>query len=611
MRYIVGATEVSGFGWRPKGAVDVPGLRGVWASEFEPGEIRQASIGDTVVVVAGSCLATWVELERAAVEAARTQSAAPVTALPGVFVAMVRTGGVWRVVGDRAGTVRVFWLSIGGRVVWGTAAAPLAALGGCEPDPAVLLGQMSLHGVDVLDGASHFRGVRRVRPGHALVLEEGRPPRTEPTAPSGSPLGIEDAAPLVRGTVVEAVERRTMLSGRVSADLSGGMDSSVVASIASARTRLLAVTYTDARMKDEDDLYYARKVAAELPGVRHEVVEGGAGAARHFGGLDDPHRLPLTDTPTFSLGLVAMKEAQLARPVREGMRMHLTGRGGDDVLEAVPSVAVDQFRAGQRAAAWRRVAALARLRRTSGAGMLAQAARTAATPYPRALTDLAGQLAAGQVEGPSSPARVLAWCGATGALPWLTLLGRSMVAELVGERANGADARQTPGSLHERLALELMGDGHATFDQMSRTLWSLPVHAPLLDNRVVDLCHAVPGWERSRPGQFKPLARAAFAGLVPDVLLKRTTKTAFTGSLFDGLRAHAPALRRVLAGSVLVQAGLLDEQKVRNALDAGARGEPVPLAALHALVVTEIWLGLLPLGRHVWWERTDETQVAA
>ncbi|MFG2564715.1 asparagine synthase-related protein [Streptomyces sp. NPDC048567] len=612
MRFIMGTTSAAGLGWRPKEAAEVAsvGGMGVWAHQFGAGEIRRGSFGDGTVLVAGSCLASVVELERAAAAAARGDWVVAAR-LPGSALVLVRTGSVWRVLGDRAGTVQVYWMRFADRVLWGTAAAPLASLGGYEADPAVLLGQMMLRGVDVLDGVSHFQGVRRVRPGHALVLEEGQPPRTEPVAPPVAQLAFDKAAPLVRDAVVEAVQRRMLTGGSISADLSGGMDSSVVASVASLSRQLLAVTYTDPRMRDEDDVRYAHRVAAELPGVRHHVVEGGSGAVRHFGGLDDPHLLPITDTPTYSLGLLEMKRLQLAEPVRNGSRLHLTGRGGDDVLDAVGSMPLDQFRAGQRGAAWRRVTALARTRRASGTALLAQAARTIATPYPRALEVLADRVQAARPDGPAGPARILAWCSADGSLPWLTRSGRTLLGDLIGARTNSADRRETPGRLHERLALELMGDGHATFDQMSRTLWGLPVHAPLLDNRVVHLCHAIPGWERTRPGAFKPLARAAFTGVVPDVLLERRTKTSFAGSLYDGLRAHAPAVRRILSGSTLVQAGLLDRSRVLGALDAGVRGETFPMAALHGLVVTELWLALLPLGRSAWWERTGTPRVAA
>ncbi|MET8944577.1 hypothetical protein ABZX30_13590 [Streptomyces sp. NPDC004542] len=92
--------------------------------------------------------------------------------------------------------------------------------------------------------------------------------------------------------------------------------------------------------------------------------------------------------------------------------------------------------------------------------------------------------------------------------------------------------------------------------------------------------------------------------------MNRQTKTAFTGSVYAGLRANAPALRRLLAGSVLAQAGLLDAGKTRAALDGAVRGEPAPLAGLHALIVSELWLATLPLARETWWETAAAKETA-
>ncbi len=287
-------------------------------------------------------------------------------------------------------------------------------------------------------------------------------------------------------------------------------------------------------------------------------------------------------------------------------RAHLTGRGGDDVLDAVAVMLVDQHRAGHRAEALRRTIALARERRCAVHLMLHQAARTRTTSYPQALAALADRLRdRGTLRTTTTvqPWDMLTWCGTTTAAPWLTRSGRDAVAGLVAERAAHADPGATPGQIHERLALEMMGDGHATFDQIARRQWGVPVHAPFLDTAVVDVCHAAPGWEPRRPGDFKPLARAAFTDTVPDFLLHRTTKTAFTGSLYGGLRANAPTLRRILAGSALAQAGLLDTGQALAALDAAVHGERAPLAALHTLLVTELWLTLLPTSRTDWWEK--------
>lgn len=402
----------------------------------------------------------------------------------------------------------------------------------------------------------------------------------------------------------ESIARRVEASTRVSCDLSGGIDSGTITSLAAARSPLLAITYTDDHMAGQDDAVYAERLAADRTSITHAWVRGDH--VGHFDALREPATLPFTDTPSLTLGLLAIKAAQLAPATAYGARLHLTGRGGDDVLDAVPAMLIDQYRAGHRTAAVHRTLTLARARRGSATAFLRRAARTHTTTHPQALLRLADTLAAstsGQDPAPT-PASALAWCGTTAAARWLTPAGRTAVAELVADRAGGADPHAGPGRVHERLALELMGDGHATYDAIARQLWGIAIHAPLLDTPVVDACHAIPGWQRSVPGDFKLLARAAFSGDVPGFLLHRQTKTAFTASVYAGLRSNAPVLHRIVARSHLAQAGLLDPTRAAADLDRAARGEPAPLAGLHALVTTELWLTTLPAPRDTWWEPT-------
>ncbi|MFJ6661311.1 asparagine synthase-related protein [Streptomyces sp. NPDC091377] len=582
----------------------------VWTTGFAPGEVRRCSgRGSQAEVLAiGCCLATREELSAARADAEGGGWAAAMR-LPGSCLTVVRDRAGLRIAGDRAGTVTVYWIEVREGVLWATAAAPLAAFAEAEPNPAVLLGSFMVRGVDVLAADSHFHAVRRVPPGHVLVLAPRRQPRTEAVPALTAETSFEEGAKAVRETITAAVSRRAASSGPISSDLSGGVDSGTVTSLAAACGPLLAVTYTDARMGGQDDMRYAKRIAHDHPQITHTTIHGARAGVRHFDGLENPAGLPFTDTPSFTLGLLAIKAAQLAPATAHGSRAHLTGRGGDDVLDAVPTMAIDQYRAGHRMEALRRIAAFARTRRAALWPVFEQAARTQSTTYPQALAALAETIDAGGdrtvQRGPgTTAAQMLTWCGSGAATAWLTRAGRAQVADLVTARAQSARPQTAPGALHERLALELMGDGHATFDQISRQQWRLPVHAPLLDNLVVDACHAIPGYARTQPGDFKPLARAAFTGHVPDYLLHRRTKTAFTSSLFAGLRTNAPALRRILDRSLLAQADLLDGAKALASLDSAARGEPAPLAALHALIVTELWLAALPTARTTWWETT-------
>ncbi|MER8159985.1 asparagine synthase-related protein [Streptomyces sp. NPDC094472] len=621
MRFIAGTFHTrrsswAGNHWRPRSAQEVfdDGSAHVWTTGFEPGEVRRRSgqSGQAEVLRIGCCLATRDELSKARADAERGAWASALR-LPGSCLTVVRDRTSLRIAGDRAGTVTVYWIPTREGVLWATAAAPLAAFAEADPNPAVLLSAFMLRGVDVLAADSHFHTVRRVPPGHALVLAPGRQPRTEAVPAPAAERSLEDGAAVVRETITTAVGRRVASSGRISSDLSGGVDSGTITSLAAAGGPLLAVTYTDARMGEEDDMRYAERIAHDHAPITHARIHGTQAGVQHFDGLEEPSVLPFTDTPSFTLGLLAIKAAQLAPATAYGSCAHLTGRGGDDVLDAVPTMVIDQYRAGHRLDALRRTATFARTRRAALWPVLGQAARTQRTPYPKALAELANTIATGSEHtaqrGPvTSAAQMLTWCGSSAAMSWLTRTGRAVVADLVTARAQTARPDTTPGALHERLALELMGDGHATFDQISRQQWSLPVHAPLLDNLVVDACHAIPGFERTRPGDFKPLARAAFTGNVPGYLLQRRTKTPFTSSLYAGLRTNAPALRRILARSVLAEAGLLDGSKTLTSLDSAARGEPAPLAALHALIVTELWLTTLPTARTTWWETTTAHQ---
>ncbi|MFB9539704.1 MULTISPECIES: asparagine synthase-related protein [Streptomyces] len=617
MRFIAGTfdTRRGSWGvnnWRPRGAQNVfaDGSARIWTTGFGPGEVRRCSgrSGQAEVLAIGCCLATREELSAARADAERGAWAAAMR-LPGSCLTLVHDRTGLRIAGDRAGTVTVYWIPTREGALWATAAAPLAAFAEAEPNPAVLLGAFTVRGVDVLAADSHFHTVRRVPPGHVLVLAPGRQPRTEALPVPLAVTSFEDGTPAVRETITAAVSRRASVASPISSDLSGGVDSGTVTSLAAACGPLLAVTYTDARMGEQDDMRYAERIARDHPQITHTTVHGTRAGVQHFDGLQDPAVLPFTDTPSFTLGLLAIKAAQLGPATAHGSRAHLTGRGGDDVLEAVPTMVIDQYRAGHRMQALHRTAAFARTRRCALWPVLGQAARTQRTPYPQALAALAHTLNAGDdrtaQSGPgTSAAQMLTWCASSTATAWLTRAGRAAVADLVSARAQTAPPDITPGALHERLALELMGDGHATFDQISRQQWGLPVHAPLLDNLVVDACHAIPGYARTQPGDFKPLARAAFTGHVPDYLLHRRTKTAFTSSLFAGLRANAPALRRIVAHSLLAQAGLLDATRALASLDSAARGEGAPLAALHALIVTELWLATLPSARSTWWEKT-------
>lgn len=619
MKFVAGSFNagVASYRHRPQDGTEVPfdGGLSLWTvGHHLDGVSSSPALGGTSEIVAfGECLATDAEL-REARDAAERGTWAHAARLPGSYLAVVRSGTTVRVIGDRAGTHVVYWLSNGDEVLWSTSVLMLASVRGARPDLARLLAGLTLHGVDHLAGDSYFEDVHRVPPGRALVLEPGRAPYTEAVPRRYTDLALDDAAQAVAGHLTTAVSRRAEHVSLLSADLSGGVDSSAVTSLAAAHRSLLAVTYTDKVLAEQDDVLYARRIAAAHEEITHVEVDGSRENVGHFDGLDDPAALPFTDSPSLSMGLLALKRAQLAPALAHGSRLHLTGRGGDNVLDSIPMSMIDLALSGGRRTATRRLHAFARARRVPVHAVLAQAIRTSRTTYPRALALLAAEHRGQRPLAERAylqPQELLVWGGPLASAGWLTIAGRRAVADNVDQAAQVAEAGQRPGAEHERIALERMGQEHATYDQIARQRWSLPIHAPYLDGPVVDACLAVPGWERWVPGDFKPLARAALGGAVPDFLLNRRTKTPMTASVHQGFRTNAATLRKIIKSSRLAEANLIDPTPVLAALEGAARGERAPLGALHHLIVTELWLATLPNRRTFRWEASPARKAAA
>ncbi|MFI6449655.1 asparagine synthase-related protein [Kitasatospora sp. NPDC050543] len=589
-------------GPRPRGAeaIHEDGLLQAWAVGHGPEEVLRAVSrdGTAEVILVGACLPTPQEA-RGAMDAAVRGHWHVAGRLSGSCLGIVRTGRTVRIMGTRAATVQIHWTATTEAVTWSTSAAALAALTGAAPNLVRLLASVTTWGVE--PGADGwFDGVHRVPPGSALTLApDARPTLERLPLAGGRPFA--DAADALRHELPLAVGRRALSGWPWSADLSGGVDSSSIACLAATYTDLTAVTYVDAAMAGQDDSRYAAEIAAAHPGITRHVVDGRLGGSRHFDALTDLAGLPFTDAPAFGVGMVGILAAQLAPAVAAGSAGHLTGWGGDNVLDAFASPA-DRYRRGSRLAALRDAHRLARERRSAAHPVLRAVTAAARSTYPKALADLAEVVLAGPAPRVLPDAADLArWCGRPGAARWLTPAGRTAVADLVGALAQGADPATGPGALRERLALEATGIEHANLDALTRARLGLPLHAPFLDTRIVDICHAVPAWERRRPGDFKPLARAALTGLVHAPVLARRTKTAFNG-VYDGLRANAPALRALLTGSALARSGLLDTTAVLASLDRTIHGSPVDLGSLHALIAVEVWLSSLSTGFDTWWE---------
>ncbi|MGO4427770.1 asparagine synthase-related protein, partial [Streptomyces sp. MCAF7] len=197
---------------------------------------------------------------------------------------------------------------------------------------------------------------------YLLLLDPGGA-AVERYEPVGYPaVDLRQQAPVVRAALAEAVATR--IDDRpVSADLAG-LDSTTLACLAAQHAPVAAVTFADERLRD-DDLAFAARTAATVPGLAHHTVPGTVDTV-YYAGLDDLSTLPVTDAPNAYAVTAAIKRAVLNTVAANtpGPGVHFTGAAGDAVLSAPSSYITDLLRERRHRQAWQHALGHARLRHT-------------------------------------------------------------------------------------------------------------------------------------------------------------------------------------------------------------------------------------------------------
>ncbi|WP_030743895.1 asparagine synthase-related protein [Streptomyces sp. NRRL F-5135] len=637
----------------------------LWAvGDWRPDEVRVVTVDPfTRLAVLGSCGAGDEEL-RVGLFAARGGALRHLTAWPGSYTAVAQIGRRVTVVGDLAGARPVFYTPWANGTAYATAALPLADLIEAQLDIGHLAALLACPETpEALRDSTPYEGVKRIPPGHALVLREGSREITgyEPVASlavAGPQRDPDLAVEGVRDALVDAVRARLLAPRHapettlppdpgpvpgmgpadrraargapvpgIGADLSGGSASATLALLAAglpgapgtvlghgtgAGERLLAVTFNDLSSAghDEAELERARVMAAN-PRLHHVVVPAGD-EALPYAELEGP----LTDEPGPSLVTAERHRRRLAA----GSADHFTGGGAREVLDAHPARLADLLLDRRRRHLLQPVTALARAERPSPASVFIPltvyraARRLARTPYRSGLEEAAARLPeanraplSAAANGPlGASLAAMTWSRPGPAARWLT--GEALAE--VSVRLTGAATRPTsvqrPGEARARAALARHAADHRVFEQAAE-IRSQRLHAPFLDNQVVRACRELPEALRVQPGARAEILRTVLAGAGIHDLPPgwgATSRPSEAAAAHTGLRAAVGALITLFDAPLLADAGLVEARVVRKALRAAAEGEPVPLDGIADLVSTELWLRRLLARRGTCWTGT-------
>ncbi len=378
-----------------------------------------------------------------------------------------------------------------------------------------------------------------------------------------------------RVVFAKAVQRKLRSDRPVLAELSGGRDSSsivcmadtIVARAAADTPRLDTISYYDDAEPNWNERPYFTKV---------EEKRGRTGWHVNVG-AQDPEKIPMPEPPSESPhsrfvptpGYDGRTSPQMRMCMAsQGNRIVLSGIGGDEVMGGVPTPAPELENL------------LARAQFCALAHQLKVWALEKRKPWFHLFWEAARGFFPPALVGVPEYMRPAPWLQSSFVKRhWAALTGYPTRTALFG-------------------ALPSFQDNVSTFDALRRQLarTALPFEPPFekrypyLDRDLLEFMFAIPREQLVRPTQRRSLMRRALVGIVPDEILNRKTKAFVVRSPMVAIAndwAHfAEMTQNMLSNSL----GIVDPDRISEALQKVRRGEEVPMIALRRTLFLEGWL---------------------
>lgn len=404
-------------------------------------------------------------------------------------------------------------------------------------------------------------GLDELLPGTALFLQAGR--REDYWSPwdhvaSASPGTPRVDLEHVRRVIENCVGAWSWGHERMVASVSGGLDSSVVASILARQSRGLTGVTLATEDPSGDERPYARALCNHL-GV--PLIE------RHFDlAAIDLNRSVAAHLPRPSgtLHEHAFRSTIEEAVTATGASGYFSGNGGDHVFYNSASA---------------RPIADRLLSEGPGAGTLATVRNVCAVTGASAASAIGQALKMLRKRG-----RNYKWSSDP------HFLDRAFVQSQAAVVPSHPWLIAPPGSLPGdigRIAMLLRILPH--LDAYDRAK-PFSLANPLVSQPIVEACLGIPSWQMCAGGQNRAIIRQCFADRLPAVVVNRRTKAGPDSFIVKLLDQRLDQIRDRLLGGRLVQAGLIDAVALEGALVPGQPRKPTDYLHIMMLADCEAWI---------------------
>jgi asparagine synthase (glutamine-hydrolysing) len=472
---------------------------------------------------------------------------------------------------DGVGTRPLFVADLAGRIVFASHLHLMVdELPALRIDEAYLMDhlRMSRH----LGLRSPFRDVTRLIGGETLEWSKGKLRRTRIWSLAGvRPIARRSEGEYeeeFRSLLNEAVQSAAPCGSKIWMELSGGLDSSSIASVA-ARQSLPAeaVSLIFSQTPSVDERPWMRKVI-ERYGLTWNT-------------FDCEQLLPFScwpnepfGEPNLSICTFAYIRAQHNAAAQRGVSVIFSGNGGDHVLlgdKVSPVFLADDLLRGRFASlnrgirSWQRESIPTRPYRV----LLGQEA------VGPALDRLRGRTIRNGAD-----------------LPLPSYLHPDQVRRYrLKDRTRTIAGVPSPTAGGQHFAERVREASVLLSMNVNQYRDAVEIRYPLLYRPLVEFMYAIPWNRKLEPGSDRLLHRRAMAGILPEAVRRRVTKASIAEPCIKGLKAGGTNLLAELTeNSRLVHYGLVDESAWRKAVNLAIHGMVDGLSQFMAAVSAEIWL---------------------
>ncbi len=420
-------------------------------------------------------------------------------------------------------------------------------------------------------------GVRRMLFAERLDITATTRTTSRVWYPEGATLERHEVVEILKGELPRVMTRLCEHEKCVAVDCSGGLDSTAVAYMAyetGVRIRAYHVMPAD---PGNDDSRWASQVMSDIGAVA--VVTGSDSMSSFFAepsfSVDNDIEGPFM----WSAGRDHLHDTA-ASDIAHGIRVHLTGFGGEELFSAMPA----QLWSHLRQRKFRAVATIwraARMNRTSPFRVFAEACSS--TPFHEDILDCLTMPGSAQ-------ALTLSW-GSELAFPrWVSEPAKEMIRSLARDHFLAkVEALSEDRPVHQALVslsfeVELLRQITQRFGQ-GELAW----RSPFLEREVAIPALMLSSADRVRDSRRKSVLLEATRGCVPPSMMNRTSKGDYSRELFDAIRAHRDEILRYFSRSLLAELNVVDMNVLRDAIVSGVNTTD-ELHSLQSTFETERWL---------------------